>query len=105
MSILNFGPLVLGGNPFGWTSDRDESFAVLDKFVAAGGRAIDTADNYGSWVPGNSGGESEAILGEWLRSRGSRDRVVVATKVFELATHQVAALAGGGVRPGRSGER
>jgi aryl-alcohol dehydrogenase-like predicted oxidoreductase len=86
MSILNFGPLVLGGNAFGWTSDRDESFAVLDKFLAAGGRAIDTADNYGSWVPGNVGGESEAILGEWLKSRGSRDRVVVATKVFELAT-------------------
>jgi aryl-alcohol dehydrogenase-like predicted oxidoreductase len=86
MSALDFGPLVLGGNAFGWTSDRDESFAVLDKFTAAGGRAIDTADNYGSWVPGNSGGESEAILGEWLKSRGSRDRVVVATKVFELAT-------------------
>ena len=86
MSALDFGPLVLGGNPFGWTSDKAESFAVLDKFTAAGGRAIDTADNYGSWVPGNSGGESEAIIGEWLKSRGSRDRVVIATKVFELAT-------------------
>ena len=64
MSALDFGPLVLGGNAFGWTSDRDESFAVLDKFVAAGGRAVDTADNYGSWAPGNSGGESEAILGQ-----------------------------------------
>ncbi len=86
MSALDFGPLVLGGNPFGWTSDRDESFAVLDKFLDLGGRAIDTADNYGSWVPGNKGGESEAIIGEWLKSRGSRDRVVIATKVFELAT-------------------
>jgi aryl-alcohol dehydrogenase-like predicted oxidoreductase len=86
MSTLDFGPVVLGGNTFGWTSDRDESFAVLDKFVDAGGRSIDTADVYGAWVPGNSGGESEAILGEWLKSRGHRDRVVVATKVFSLAT-------------------
>ena len=86
MSTLDFGPVVLGGNTFGWTSDRDASFAVLDKFVDAGGRSIDTADVYGAWVPGNSGGESEAILGEWLKSRGHRDRVVVATKVFSLAT-------------------
>jgi len=86
MSALDFGPVVLGGNTFGWTSDKDESFAVLDKFVAAGGRAIDTADVYGAWVPGNSGGESEAILGEWLKSRGHRDRVVIATKVFSLAS-------------------
>jgi aryl-alcohol dehydrogenase-like predicted oxidoreductase len=86
MSALDFGPVVLGGNTFGWTSDRDESFAVLDKFVAAGGRSIDTADVYGAWVPGNSGGESEAILGEWLASRGHRERVVIATKVFALAT-------------------
>jgi aryl-alcohol dehydrogenase-like predicted oxidoreductase len=86
MSALDFGPLVLGGNTFGWTSDKEESFAVLDKFVAAGGRAVDTADVYCAWVPGNAGGESEAILGEWLRSRGCRDRIVVATKVSELAT-------------------
>jgi aryl-alcohol dehydrogenase-like predicted oxidoreductase len=86
MSNLDFGPLVLGGNTFGWTSDKDESFAVLDKFVDAGGRSIDTADVYGAWVPGNKGGESEAILGEWIKSRGHRDRVVIATKVFSLAT-------------------
>src|SRR3978361_2459000 len=86
MSNLDFGPLVLGGNTFGWTSDRDESFAVLDAFVAAGGRSIDTADVYGAWVPGNKGGESEEILGEWIKSRGHRDGVVIATKVFSLAT-------------------
>ena len=82
MSALDFGPLVLGGNTFGWTSDRDESFAVLDKFADAGGRSVDTADSYSAWVPGTSGGESETIIGEWLTSRGHRDRVVIATKVF-----------------------
>lgn len=86
MSNLDFGPLVLGGNTFGWTSDKDESFAVLDRFVDAGGRSIDTADVYGAWVPGNKGGESESILGEWIKSRGHRDGVVIATKVFSLAT-------------------
>ncbi|MDQ1545826.1 MAG: hypothetical protein QOH69_730 [Actinomycetota bacterium] len=86
MSNLDFGPLVLGGNTFGWTSDKDESFAVLDRFVDAGGRSIDTADVYGAWVPGNKGGESEAILGEWIKSRGRRDGVVIATKVFSLAS-------------------
>jgi aryl-alcohol dehydrogenase-like predicted oxidoreductase len=85
MSSLDFGPLILGGNTFGWTSDRDESFAVLDAFVAAGGRAIDTADVYSAWIPGNSGGESETIIGEWLASRGNRDAVVIGTKVFSLA--------------------
>jgi len=86
MSELDFGPLVLGGNTFGWTSDRDTSFAVLDAFVAAGGRSIDTADAYSAWVPGNSGGESERIIGEWLASRGHRENVVIGTKVFALAT-------------------
>lgn len=86
MTTLDFGPVVLGGNTFGWTSDRDESFAVLDAFVAAGGRAIDTADVYSAWVPGNSGGESETIIGEWIGRRGRRDDVLIATKVFSLAT-------------------
>jgi aryl-alcohol dehydrogenase-like predicted oxidoreductase len=86
MSNLDFGPLVLGGNTFGWTTDKDQSFDVLDRFVDAGGRSIDTADVYGAWVPGNKGGESEAILGEWIKSRGHRDSVVIATKVFSLAT-------------------
>jgi aryl-alcohol dehydrogenase-like predicted oxidoreductase len=85
MTALDFGPLVLGSNTFGWTSDVHESFRVLDQFLASGGRAIDTADVYGAWVPGNSGGESETIIGQWMKSRGCRDRAIVATKVFELA--------------------
>ncbi|UQX89138.1 aldo/keto reductase [Jatrophihabitans telluris] len=80
-------PLVLGGNVFGWTADRDASFAVLDAFVAAGGKHIDTADVYSLWVPGNSGGDSEAIIGEWLTSRGNRDALFIATKVGALAPH------------------
>ena len=78
------GPVVLGGNVFGWTADRDQSFAVLDAFVAAGGVSIDTADVYSAWVPGNSGGDSEKIIGEWVASRGNRDSVHIATKVFSL---------------------
>lgn len=83
MTKLTFTPLVLGGNVFGWTADRDASFAVLDAFVAAGGVSIDTADVYSAWVPGNSGGESETIIGEWMASRGNRERVQIATKVFQ----------------------
>ena len=74
-------PLILGGNVFGWTADRATSFSILDAFVAGGGRMIDTADGYSRWVPGHSGGESEAIIGEWLAARGRRDDVIVATKV------------------------
>ena len=80
-SDLEIAPLALGGNVFGWTADRDASFEVLDGFVAGGGDFIDTADGYGHWVPGNRGGESETIIGEWLAARGSRDRVTIATKV------------------------
>ena len=80
-SDLAVAPLALGGNVFGWTADRDVSFAVLDAFRAGGGDFLDTADGYSAWVPGNSGGESESIIGEWLASRGGRDDVVVATKV------------------------
>ncbi|PWI41086.1 aldo/keto reductase [Streptomyces sp. ICBB 8177] len=79
-SQLDVFPLCLGGNVFGWTADERESFAVLDAYVAAGGNFIDTADVYSAWVPGNSGGESEAIIGRWLASRGNRDRLVIATK-------------------------
>ena len=78
-------PLMLGGNVFGWTIDRDASFAVLDRFVAGGGTAIDTADVYSAWVPGNRGGESETIIGEWLKASGQRDAVTIATKVGLLA--------------------
>lgn len=81
-SDLDVFPLSLGGNVFGWTADRDASFAVLDAFVAGGGDFIDTADGYSSWVPGNSGGESETIIGEWLASR-KPEGVIVATKVSQ----------------------
>lgn len=74
-------PLCLGGNVFGWTASPEQSFAVLDAYAGAGGNFVDTADVYSAWVPGNDGGESEAILGRWMRSRGARDRMVVATKV------------------------
>ncbi|MEV7693681.1 aldo/keto reductase [Microbacterium sp. NPDC089189] len=79
-SDLDVFPLALGGNVFGWTADRDASFAILDAFHAGGGDLIDTADGYSAWVPGNSGGESETLIGEWLASR-KPSRVVVATKV------------------------
>jgi aryl-alcohol dehydrogenase-like predicted oxidoreductase len=84
MTSLDFGPLVLGGNTFGWTSSASESHAVLDAFVDAGGRSIDTADVYSVWAPGNTGGDSERIIGDWLAARGRRDDVVLATKVFSL---------------------
>lgn len=74
-------PLILGGNVFGWTADRATSRSLLDAFVSGGGRMIDTADAYSSWVPGHHGGESESIIGEWLHGRGRRDDVVIATKV------------------------
>ena len=80
-SDLDVFPLALGGNTFGWTSDATESEAVLDAFVAAGGNFVDTADGYSSWAPGNVGGESELILGEWMRQRGNRDSIVIGTKV------------------------
>jgi aryl-alcohol dehydrogenase (NADP+) len=83
---LDVFPLSLGGNVFGWTADKDASFRVLDEFLDGGGNFIDTADAYSQWVPGNTGGESETILGEWLTSRGARDRVVLATKVSALST-------------------
>jgi aryl-alcohol dehydrogenase-like predicted oxidoreductase len=82
-SDLLVHPLALGGNVFGWTADRDTSFAVLDAYAAAGGNFLDTADSYSAWVQGNSGGESESIIGDWLASRGSRDRIVVGTKVSQ----------------------
>lgn len=69
---------------FGWTADRDASFAVLDAFVAASGRSIDTADAYSVWVDGHGGGESERIIGQWLASRGGRDAVQIHTKVSLL---------------------
>jgi aryl-alcohol dehydrogenase-like predicted oxidoreductase len=78
---IAIAPVVLGGNVFGWTADKTTSFALLDRFVDAGYNAIDTADAYSRWVPGHSGGESETIIGEWMKDRGNRDKVVVITKV------------------------
>ncbi|MEV6048023.1 aldo/keto reductase [Streptomyces xanthochromogenes] len=80
-SDLSVFPLSLGGNVFGWTADQDQSFAVLDAYTAGGGNFVDTADAYSKWAPGNSGGESETIIGKWLAARGNRADVVVATKV------------------------
>jgi aryl-alcohol dehydrogenase-like predicted oxidoreductase len=80
-SDLDVTRLCLGGNVFGWTADRDTSFAVLDAYAAAGGNFVDTSDSYMWRVPGNSGGESETIIGEWLAARGNRDDMVIATKV------------------------
>src|SRR4028118_2052555 len=74
-------PLAFGGNVFGWTVDEPSSFQLLDAFVDAGFNLIDTANSYSSWVPGNKGGESETIIGNWLRKSGKRDQVVLATKV------------------------
>lgn len=88
---LEITPLVLGGNVFGWTADRAASFAVLDAFVDAGGTMIDTADVYSAWVPGHRGGESETMIGEWLRHSGKRNHVLIATKV--------------GMLPGEGGEK
>src|SRR3954462_2596449 len=78
---IDVAPLALGGNVFGWTIDEETSFRILDAFVAAGFNLIDTADVYSRWAPGNAGGESEAIIGRWLRATGNRDRVVLAPKV------------------------
>ena len=74
---------MLGGNVFGWTVDEKTSFALLDAFVDAGFNAIDTADTYSRWVPGHTGGESETIIGNWLKRSGKRDKVLIATKVGE----------------------
>ena len=80
-SGLSIAPLMLGGNVFGWTADETTSFRLLDAFVDAGFDAVDTADVYSRWAPGHSGGESETVLGNWLKERRGRDRVVIATKV------------------------
>jgi len=83
---LSVHPLCLGGNVFGWSADESESFAVLDAYVEAGGNFIDTADVYSEWKPGNTGGESERIIGKWMKARGNRFQMVIATKVAKLST-------------------
>ncbi|HEY0333243.1 MAG TPA: aldo/keto reductase [Stenotrophomonas sp.] len=80
-SGLQARPIAFGGNVFGWSADEATSFALLDAFVEAGFNLIDTADAYSAWVPGNQGGESEAIIGRWLKRGGKRDKVLIATKV------------------------
>lgn len=80
-SDMYVSPLCLGGNVFGWTADEEMSFRLLDGFVEAGFNFIDTADVYSNWAPGHHGGESETIIGDWLKRRGKRDDVVIATKV------------------------
>ena len=85
-SGLEVGPLAFGGNVFGWTADERTSFKLLDAFVAAGFNLIDTADTYSKFAKGNRGGESETIIGKWLKQRGKRDEVIIATKVgMEMA--------------------
>jgi aryl-alcohol dehydrogenase-like predicted oxidoreductase len=79
----NLFPITLGGNTFGWTSDEATSFKVLDAYVQAGGNHIDSADSYSAFAPGNKGGESETVIGNWLASRGNRSEVFVATKVSQ----------------------
>lgn len=78
---LSIAPLVFGGNVFGWTADEATSFDLLDRFVDAGFDAIDTADVYSAWAPGHVGGESETIIGKWMKARGTRDRITLITKV------------------------
>ncbi len=78
---LEVSPLCFGGNVFGWTIDEPTSFAVLDAFVARGGNFIDTADVYSRWAPGHQGGESEAILGNWMHARGNRHSTIIASKI------------------------
>jgi aryl-alcohol dehydrogenase-like predicted oxidoreductase len=80
-SAIEVAPLMFGGNIFGWTIDEPTSFQLLDAFVGAGFDFIDTADVYSRWKPGNEGGESEQIIGNWVKSRGNRDKVILATKV------------------------
>lgn len=80
-STLKTAPLTLGGNVFGWSIDEKRSFEVLDAFVAADFNLIDTANSYSRWVPGHTGGESETIIGNWMKERGNRNKVIIATKV------------------------
>src|SRR5689334_16177569 len=80
-SDIEVGSLALGGNVFGWTADETTSFRILDAFVDAGLNLIDTADVYSRWVPGHKGGESETVIGKWLKRSGARQKVIIATKI------------------------
>ena len=85
-TTLDVYPLCLGGNVFGWSANESQSQAVLDAFDSLGGNFIDTADVYSEWVDGNKGGESETIIGNWMKSRGKRHQFVIATKVSQLSS-------------------
>ena len=87
-STLAIAPLAFGGNVFGWSADEPRSFELLDAFVDAGFNLVDTADVYSAWVPGNRGGESETIIGKWLKRSGKRDKVLIATKVAKWVEHR-----------------
>src|SRR6185437_15992250 len=80
-SDIHISPLMLGGNVFGWNVDEAASCALLDAFLDAGFNAVDTANSYSRWAPGHKGGESETVIGNWLKKSGKRNRVVIATKV------------------------
>ena len=82
-SALELAPIMLGGNVFGWMIDEKTSFGILDAFIDAGFNAVDTSDSYARWIPGSPGGESETIIGNWLKRSGKRDKVLIATKVGE----------------------
>ncbi len=92
LRMANFGRLVLGTNVFGWTADEKASFSVLDAFVAAGFRTIDTADSYSAWVQGHRGGESETMIGRWIARRGRSDDLIIISKVGQAALGQPAGL-------------
>jgi aryl-alcohol dehydrogenase-like predicted oxidoreductase len=78
---IEIGPLIFGGNVFGWTVDEKEAFSLLDQFFEKGFNCIDTADSYSAWAPGNKGGESETIIGNWMKARRNRNQIVISTKV------------------------
>ncbi len=80
-SDLKIAPLILGGNVFGWTVDENKSFELLDVFSAGGFNCVDTADSYSRWVPGNKGGESETIIGKWMKRKGNREKIIISAKV------------------------
>jgi aryl-alcohol dehydrogenase-like predicted oxidoreductase len=83
---VQVSPLCLGGNVFGWTADEGQSFEVMDAYAAQGGNFIDTADVYSEWIAGNTGGDSEKVIGAWMESRGNRADMVIATKVAKMST-------------------
>jgi aryl-alcohol dehydrogenase-like predicted oxidoreductase len=97
---LDVFEICLGGNVFGWTADREASFEVLDAYARAGGNFVDSADAYSAWVDGNAGGESETLIGEWMRLRGNREAMVVTTKIGALLGLRAGGLSADNVRKG-----